>query len=109
MKKSFSVICLLLALLIPASALACEHNYGPWRTKTSATCTRQGHQFKYCLKCDHWEQRHTSKLPHTPGEKTVTKAPTCTETGREENLRRQLLWKEFEATVNGFLNGGTEK
>lgn len=32
----------------------------------------------------------------------------ATETGREENLRRQILWKEFEATVNGFLNGGTE-
>ena len=32
----------------------------------------------------------------------------ATETGREENMRRQLLWKEFEATVNGFFNGGTE-
>lgn len=86
MKKSLSLICLLLAMMIPAAALACEHNYGPWRTKTSATCTRQGHQFKYCLKCDHWEQRYTSKLPHTPGEKTVTKEPTCTETGREEAI-----------------------
>lgn len=86
MKKRLSLICLLLAMIIPAAALACEHNFGPWRTKTSATCTRQGHQFRYCQKCDHWEQRHTRKLPHTPGEKTVTKEPTCTETGREEAI-----------------------
>lgn len=84
MKRMLGMTCLLLAMLLPVSALACEHNFGPWKTKTSATCTRQGHQFKYCLKCDHWEQRRTPKLPHTPGEMTVTKEPTCTETGKQE-------------------------
>jgi len=90
-KKLGFVLALLFALLICAAAHADEpcpsdeaHNYGPWKTKTSATCTRQGHQFKYCQKCDHWEQRWTSKLPHTPDAWVVTKAPTCTENGRQE-------------------------
>ena len=84
MKKTMSAVFLLMILLIPVSALACEHRFGPWKTKTSATCTREAHQFRYCQKCDHWEQRRTAKLPHTPGEMTVTKEPTCTEKGRQE-------------------------
>ena len=31
-----------------------------------------------------------------------------TDKGREENLRRQLLWAEFEETVDGFLKGERE-
>lgn len=31
-----------------------------------------------------------------------------TEKGREENLRRQILWSEFEETVDGFLKGEAE-
>lgn len=85
-------LCLLLALMLvlfaSAALAACEreedHRYGSWQIKTSATCTRQGHQFRYCSRCDHWEQRYTSKLPHTYGETVVTQAPTCTKTGREE-------------------------
>ena len=68
-------------LLVSAGALACDHVYGGWVTKTTATCTRQGHQFKYCRKCDHWEQRYLPKLPHTADEWVVTKEPTCTDKG----------------------------
>lgn len=32
----------------------------------------------------------------------------ATQKGREENIRRQQVWREFEATVNGFLLGGKE-
>lgn len=32
----------------------------------------------------------------------------ATEKGREENLRRQQIWREFENSVNVFLSGGTE-
>lgn len=92
MKKIAFVLVLLCAVLMASAASAghepCPgddlHNYGPWKTKTSATCTRQGHQFKYCQNCDHWEQRHTAKLPHTVDTWTVTKEPTCTETGKQE-------------------------
>ena len=91
MKKK---ICLLLALVLTAlaaSALAAcpteeAHRYGPWKTKTSATCTRREHQFRYCQKCDHWEQRYRDKLPHTPGEMKVIKEPTCTEKGKQESV-----------------------
>ena len=91
MKKQLCLLLMLIAVLFASTALAAcprdeDHRYGPWKTKTSATCTRQGHQFRYCQKCDHWEQRRTAKLPHTPGEMTVTKAPTCTETGKQEAI-----------------------
>ena len=32
----------------------------------------------------------------------------ATETGHTENIRRQRIWREFEATVNDFLTGGNE-
>lgn len=32
----------------------------------------------------------------------------ATEAGRQENLRRQRIWKEFQDTVNVFLSGGKE-
>lgn len=89
-KKLIGAAALMLTvMLLTATAYAAcpteeAHRYGSWKTKTTATCTRQGHQFRYCQKCDHWEQRYTSKLPHTPGEMAVTKEPTCTETGRQE-------------------------
>ncbi len=86
----FAACLMLLAAMAGTAQAACEreedHRYGSWKTKTSATCTRQGHQFRYCRNCDHWEQRYTAKLPHTPGEMTVTQAPTCTEKGREEGV-----------------------
>ena len=81
MKKTILAACALLLALLAAGAVACEHSYTGWVTKTSATCTRQGHQFKYCRKCDHWEQRYTPKLPHTPDEWVVNKEPTCTDKG----------------------------
>lgn len=93
MKKRIAFMLVLLCMLMISSAAYAghepcpsdeAHNYGPWKTKTTATCTRQGHQFKYCQKCDHWEQRRTAKLPHTPDAWVVTKEPTCTETGRQE-------------------------
>ena len=90
MKKLIgATVALLAAVLLAASAYAaCDgpHSYGSWRTKTSATCMRQGHQFKYCRNCDHWEQRYTPKLPHTLGEMTITRQPTCTAEGRKEGV-----------------------
>lgn len=91
MKKRLCIIVTLAAVLFASAAFAAcptedSHRYGSWKTKTSATCTRQGHQFRYCQRCDHWEQRYTAKLPHTPGEIVVTKEPTCTETGKKETV-----------------------
>ena len=45
-----------------------------------------------------WSQGHGRTAPK--------KMYEATETGREENRRRQLLWREFQQTVNTFLTGG---
>jgi len=49
-----------------------------------------------------------AKWSQGEGRSAPKKIYEATEAGRQENLRRQLLWKEFEATVNGFLTGGEE-
>lgn len=83
-KKTWGV-CLLAGMLLAASSAGAiegdGHRYGPWITKRTATCTQEGHEFKYCKDCDHWEQRYTDKLPHTPDEWVIEKEPTCTEEG----------------------------
>lgn len=33
----------------------------------------------------------------------------ATEKGKEENIRRQLVWMEFEQTVNGMIQGGNRR
>lgn len=89
MKKRMWLMLLAACMLLHASVAcaACareeDHRYGSWRVKQSATCTRQGHEFKYCTRCDHWEQRWTKKLPHTPDQWVVTTQPTCVKKGRE--------------------------
>ncbi len=83
MKKTALLFLLAAALLCATAALADEHYYGRWMTKREPTCTTPGLQFRYCLHCDHWEQRDTKKLPHTVEERTVTKEPTCTQEGVE--------------------------
>ena len=50
-----------------------------------------------------------AKWSQGEGRTAPKKIYEATEKGREENIRRQVLWKEFEDTVNGFLNGGAEK
>ena len=50
-----------------------------------------------------------SKWSQGEGRTAPKKMYEPTEKGREENLRRQLVWKEFQETVNGFLAGGTER
>lgn len=40
------------------------------------------------------------------GRSAPKKMYAATDRGREENLRRQIIWQEFNRTVNGFLEGG---
>ena len=90
MKRKFAMACLVLAALVLFAAgayAACEteeaHRYGSWKYNLLPTCTQQGHQFRYCRYCDHWEQRWTKKLPHTVENWTVTQEPTCSEEGKQ--------------------------
>ncbi len=79
-----SILAALMLLLLASLALAeddDEHRYGRWMTKRFATCTQEGLQFRYCLHCDHWEQRRTKKLPHQVAEYQILQEPTCTKEG----------------------------
>lgn len=49
-----------------------------------------------------------AKWSQGEGRMAPKKIYEATEAGREENLRRQILWREFEQTVNIFLNGGKD-
>ena len=49
-----------------------------------------------------------SKWSQGEGRTAPKKMYEATETGREENLRRQILWQEFVGTINTFLTGGKE-
>lgn len=47
-----------------------------------------------------------AKWSQGEGRTAPKKIYEATEAGREENLRRQILWCAFERTVNTFLTGG---
>ena len=62
MKMRISLLLLTALLLLGATAYAAcpseeAHRYGSWKYNLLPTCTQQGHQFRYCRLCDHWEQR----------------------------------------------------
>lgn len=48
-----------------------------------------------------------AKWSQGEGRTAPKKIYEATQAGREENLRRQLVWREFEETVNVFLEGGS--
>ena len=48
-----------------------------------------------------------AKWSQGEGRTAPKKIYEATEAGREENLRRQILWREFSQTVNTFVTGGT--
>lgn len=88
MKKRMMFVCLLLAVLLAAPAVGSAHkcSFGSWRIKRSATCTRTGLKFRYCVGCDHWEQREIARLPHEVANWTITKEPTCLSAGGKEGV-----------------------
>lgn len=49
-----------------------------------------------------------AKWSQGEGRTAPKKIYEATDSGREENHRRQILWREFEQTVNMFLTGGKE-
>lgn len=47
-----------------------------------------------------------AKWSQGEGRTAPKKIYEATDLGKAENIRRQLVWREFEECVNGFLNGG---
>lgn len=50
----------------------------------------------------------TAKWSQGEGRAAPKKIYQATEAGREENIRRQVIWREFRQTVDRFLKGGNE-
>jgi len=88
MKNWVRLACLLLGMMLLSSTACAAHkcSFGSWRIKRSATCTRTGLKFKYCVSCDHWEQREIPRLPHEVAQWTITKEPTCLRPGGKEGV-----------------------
>lgn len=82
MKKTFYVISLLIILSV-ICLTACnnsvehaEHSFGPWQTKTPATCTAEGVEIRSC-ECGESEERATPLIDHIWQEATCTDPKTC--------------------------------
>lgn len=56
-----------------------QHEYGEWQTRTPATCTEDGIEFRVCECGEAEETRPITSLGHSY--ETVVTAPTCTEGG----------------------------
>lgn len=50
-----------------------------------------------------------AKWSQGEGRTAPKKIYEATESGRMENVRRRMIWVEFEETVNSFLMGGDRK
>lgn len=50
----------------------------------------------------------TAQWSQGEGRTAPKKIYRATEAGNLENIRRQLIWRDFQETVNGFLQGGKE-
>lgn len=49
-----------------------------------------------------------AKWSQGEGRSAPKKIYEATDAGRKENVRRQIIWQEFEETVSSFLKGGNE-
>lgn len=77
-----------------------EHSHGRFAVKEGTL-----YPILYRLEDDGMIQANWSQGQGRTAPKKLYRA---TEAGREENLRRQNLWRDFEKTVNEFLEGGNE-
>lgn len=66
---------------IPATGI---HQYGDWKTKTPATCTKGGVDARTCNHCGHEETKVSNALGHNMTNWTTTQAPTCLVNGVQE-------------------------
>ena len=60
-----------------------SHSWSAWKTRTAATCTQNGVQYRTCAVC---QKEETSSIPYTNHlfqNWTVTKQPTCAAAGVE--------------------------
>lgn len=76
---------------------ALGHEWGEWKELKPADCTNEGAEARTCGRCQKTQNRTIDALGHE-FETTVTKDPTCTESGIQEQI----------CTRCGFKTGETE-
>lgn len=59
------------------------HNWGEWKTTTTADCTTEGEEVRQCNTCRFEETRTLAKTDHQWGEWNITTKPSCTTEGEE--------------------------
>lgn len=59
------------------------HDWGEWKTTTSADCTTEGEEVRQCNTCRFEETRTLAKTDHQWGEWNITTKPSCTTEGEE--------------------------
>lgn len=70
--------------VLPAlGADQCEHTYGEWSVKTAPTCTSEGVENCFCVKCGTAETRPIPMTDHTYGDWVITTEPTCVTEGSQ--------------------------
>lgn len=59
------------------------HDWGEWKTTTTADCTTEGEEVRQCNTCGFEETRTLAKTDHQWGEWNITTEPSCTTEGEE--------------------------
>ena len=93
MKKTFYILSTLL-ILSAICLTACnnsvehaEHSFGPWQTKTPATCTAEGVEIRSC-ECGETEERPISLIDHSWQDATCTSPKTCSACKTTEGMAK---------------------
>ena len=79
-KKLFialSLVVLLVAACVAATADCVHNNWTSWTITTNPTCQKEGVQTRYCRQCPHSETRPVAVVPHDFLPATCTKPATC--------------------------------
>lgn len=81
-RRSCVLLCMFMVVLT-LMGCECEHSYGNYEVKISATCSEVGIEERVCSECGESESREIPMLEHTYGEWVNTKEATCIEKGTQ--------------------------
>ncbi len=59
------------------------HSYGEYKITKDPTCTAQGEETAFCVRCSKSKTQPLSKLGHSYNDYIITKEPTCTAKGEK--------------------------
>ena len=83
------------------------HTFSGWCLDKEATCTKEGKEYRTCLKCGEIETRVVEKLEHTFADWVITKEATTSSKGTKERTCKECGYKETAAIAK--LTANTEE